>query len=1307
MTRLVAGLLLVSSAALSARADYQSTVLSQGPAGYWRLNEIVQPPFNSIATNQGSMGTSVNGTYVGSPVHQLPGPFAGSVALGFDGVSQYVTTPWVAGLNNTTFSVELWANPAVVPNFAYVASSAEIGSPRSGWYIAQDNGGTFGAGSAYVVRMFNTNGANPCVQLSAPIITAGVWTHLVLTCDGTSASLYTNGVLAQTGVLTNYPAGAVKYVPNVDYQFTVGIRNPPNFPWPGKAAETAMYSTALSSTRVAAHYTAATTAPGTYAATVLADAPLLYDRYTESADVSSANIGTLGSAANAKYQFGTTPGVVGPRTIPYPGFAATNTGVAFNASGASVSVPALNFNTNTLTISGWVNASNLQSAGAGLVLCDAGTTYAGLTINAADGGLELGYVWDNDPNTFNWGTAINGGIPLPTLPDSDWAYVALVVSPGQASIFVASTNIPFNGATNFFNHINQAFDGATLFGSDAGMSAFSLNGAIDEVGIWNRSLGVGELYTQYASAVGGLQPQIFADPQAPSQPVVFGDTLNLTVDAGGTPNLTYFWRKNTTTIVLVTNVNVYSKPNFGAGDVGIYDVIVSNAFGFVTSGSAPITGQNATAPVIISGPVGRTIYPGGTLNLSVVATGGGLVYQWKRSNTNLPAATASSYTVSSVTTNDAGSYTVSVTNTLGSTNLGPAVVIVPVLVSNTYAAVIDADAPTAWWRLDDTVATTGSRLLDSMGQHDGVYTNSGGLTVGNPGAITGGIAGTAATFSGDGSYGYIPYFTSLSNPKFTLELWAKQSSAANNVAAASSADGLAAGYDMGTATYWAGHKGDGSAIGSAPGAAAAGSESYDPTIKPNLWVHLVIIFGNTGNPTFPYQIYINGNTDGFIWGNGATAINNSKPFIIGGRGTGIATILDHFFIGSVDEVAFYGKALTAAQIQAHFAVAQLGVPPSFTTQPKSQNAFPGDNITFSAVAAGSQPITLQWKKNGASLPGQTNNTLTVNNVYYTASSDIYNVAATNSAGGILSSNAMITVFYPATFANLTNGLVLHLKFDGDYTDSSGHNNNATPVAAPSLVAGKIGTGAFSNSTDTTAATFNYATLGTPSDLLFSSNVNFSIAYWVKLAPGETNGDLPFLGSAVGSAFSFGIILAPSYKLGGWQWTLNDNVNNLAAAGADNSINDGNWHSLVHTFNRSGNGVTFLDGVQVSSVPLSGLGSIDSGQVFNIGQDPTGTYPETGTATLDDMGIWRRALSDIEARSIYRAGQNAGNSFDTFGPIVLTINRLSNGDIELIWPTGTLKEATSLNGPWTAVSGASAPYYRFTPSPTNTFFEVRP
>ena len=53
-----------------------------------------------------------------------------------------------------------------------------------------------------------------------------------------------------------------------------------------------------------------------------------------------------------------------------------------------------------------------------------------------------------------------------------------------------------------------------------------------------------------------------------------------------------------------------------------------------------------------------------------------------------------------------------------------------------------------------------------------------------------------------------------------------------------------------------------------------------------------------------------------------------------------------------------------------------------------------------------------------------------------------------------------------TFANLTNDLVLHLQFDGNYLDSSGRNNNGTNVGATTLVAGKIGSQALSYNTDT-------------------------------------------------------------------------------------------------------------------------------------------------------------------------------------------------------------------------------------------------
>jgi hypothetical protein len=66
----------------------------------------------------------------------------------------------------------------------------------------------------------------------------------------------------------------------------------------------------------------------------------------------------------------------------------------------------------------------------------------------------------------------------------------------------------------------------------------------------------------------------------------------------------------------------------------------------------------------------------------------------------------------------------------------------------------------------------------------------------------------------------------------------------------------------------------------------------------------------------------------------------------------------------------------------------------------------------------------------------------------------------------------------------------------------------------------------------------------------------------------------------------------------------------------------------------------------------------------------------------------------------------GRSFDTFGPVLLTIRKAGN-DIELIWQTGTLLSSTTgVLGTYNPVGGASAPYYRFTPGPTPTFYRVR-
>src|SRR6187455_55838 len=96
---------------MSAWADYESTLLSQGPLGYWRLNETTQPLPTAPAANTGSLGSSANGTYNNYPVRGVAGPFAGSQAVRLDGSATSVTTPWQSGLNPNVFSVETWVKP--------------------------------------------------------------------------------------------------------------------------------------------------------------------------------------------------------------------------------------------------------------------------------------------------------------------------------------------------------------------------------------------------------------------------------------------------------------------------------------------------------------------------------------------------------------------------------------------------------------------------------------------------------------------------------------------------------------------------------------------------------------------------------------------------------------------------------------------------------------------------------------------------------------------------------------------------------------------------------------------------------------------------------------------------------------------------------------------------------------------------------------------------------------------------------------------------------------------------------------------
>lgn len=99
----------------------------------------------------------------------------------------------------------------------------------------------------------------------------------------------------------------------------------------------------------------------------------------------------------------------------------------------------------------------------------------------------------------------------------------------------------------------------------------------------------------------------------------------------------------------------------------------------------------------------------------------------------------------------------------------------------------------------------------------------------------------------------------------------------------------------------------------------------------------------------------------------------------------------------------------------------VNVPPSFSANPSNQTITSGDNASFSATAEGSPAPTLQWRKDGVDISGETGSTLTLTGAMSTSAGS-YTVVATNVAGSATSTAGVLTVNKDGqaiTFGSLT------------------------------------------------------------------------------------------------------------------------------------------------------------------------------------------------------------------------------------------------------------------------------------------------
>ncbi|MEP0847741.1 MAG: immunoglobulin domain-containing protein, partial [Phycisphaerae bacterium] len=159
------------------------------------------------------------------------------------------------------------------------------------------------------------------------------------------------------------------------------------------------------------------------------------------------------------------------------------------------------------------------------------------------------------------------------------------------------------------------------------------------------------------------QAQITQQPA--NQTACSGDTVALSVSATGT-SLGYQWRRGTTNLSNDGHFSGVTTPtltisNAVPGDSGTdYNCVVTSG------GSCPVTSNNATVtinayPSITQQPGSSSVCEGGTIMLSVGATGGSLSYQWRRGTTNLndggriSGATTAALTITGALPSDAGS----------------------------------------------------------------------------------------------------------------------------------------------------------------------------------------------------------------------------------------------------------------------------------------------------------------------------------------------------------------------------------------------------------------------------------------------------------------------------------------------------------------------------------------------------------------------------------------------------------------------------------------------------------------------------
>ena len=471
------------------------------------------------------------------------------------------------------------------------------------------------------------------------------------------------------------------------------------------------------------------------------------------------------------------PGSRSYLTVTPPGSSPLERGLAFNpinrhllvATRSGPHVYALNADTgadlNELSVSGVSGGTySLLMVGA----ADDGVVYAGnLTIAGSTTAFTL-YRWANDNaatvptvgytgdpgagNNQRWGDTID--------VRGAGANTQVILGTRSGNILAVLTT---TDGTNFTSH--------TITVSDAPAGGFGLGIAFGPGNtFWGKAVNLPLRQCSFDLVAGtGSSLRVYADPTFPNavSPIGVNTNLNLLagINVGASNNHLRLYdltpTNGTPVFIASTNFPTDNDDSFtstGSVDFGgdhIYALCANN--GIIALQVMPV----ATGPAITAQPQNLTIIAGHDAAFNVTATGTAPVYyQWRFNGTGIGGATSSSYTKVNAQPNDAGLYSVIVSNTAGvaissnaalTVNVPPSITTQPqsqtvfVGANPTFSVVAAGTAPLSYqWQFNgtniasatDSSYTRNNAQLSDAGNYSVVVANVAGTTTSSNAALT-------------------------------------------------------------------------------------------------------------------------------------------------------------------------------------------------------------------------------------------------------------------------------------------------------------------------------------------------------------------------------------------------------------------------------------------------------------------------------------------------------------------------------------------------------------------------------------------